>query len=130
MAGLDKAIFYAGAAASYCQITFTRAAEDTTDYTDTEVHLKLFGQLGNATPTVILTVDSGLVRVTNEAASQVIGVTITSAQLTTLLDGQSQRNIGYRWTLAPSGASEIGVRAGQGWEGVFTVKSQATLPIA
>ena len=127
MSGLDGAILYDGAASAYHQITFARVTGDGTVYTDAAWALKLFRQPGDATPEVTLTIDDGLTRTTNAADSQVLSITITAAQLTTLLDGSNQVDVGFRWTVTPVGEDERGVPDGQGWEGKFTVKSQALI---
>lgn len=125
---------------AYLQCAITRPASDTvTDYTDAAVSLLLW-RLDNRTSVAInpidadltLTVNNGLTRIENEEDNQVLTVAVTQAELTTLLNGDLRRRIGYRWVFQPVVGPSTSGFVGTEFDGIFTlvapgIQSGATL---
>ena len=127
---LANKTYLAGAAITAKQFTFTRAALDTgsaspTDYTDSAIELVLYNDPAAAVPTVTLDLDNGLTRLVDSASTQTVLLTISEANLDTLLDGAESVVVGYAWSITPVGGVPIRVHKGGGFDGQFTLEKES-----
>jgi len=124
--------FLSGASITAKVFTFTRASLDSssanpTDYTDALIELVLYNDEAANTPAVIITTNlgEGLERLTNSEDIQSVYLTITEAQLDTLLNGTDEVVVGYAWSITPSGGSPIRAYKGGGYDGKFTIEKES-----
>ena len=108
------------------RITWTRQPDDATDYTDAAVEIDFYASTSATAPALNLsTAGIGFNRLTNTADSQILDMTLSAANLTTLLGGLSERKIGYIFSITPTGGSKITRAKGNGYDGVITVCAPA-----
>jgi len=110
--------------------TFTRATADTTVLTDAAIELRIFAQSkagvpSSATANLVLSVGSGLTRVTNSATVVSVSAQISATQLSTLLGTAEALKFGYVWAIRPAGATDY-YRGflGEDFDGYFVVAKQ------
>ena len=106
----DREILARGNDVSFKRVIFDRPASLTdTDYTllNSTIHLSLWAVPATSnTPDVKLSTGAGLTTVVNTASQQILNITITSAQLATLLDGQSSASVNFAWSIELNGETE------------------------
>lgn len=127
---LGNRTYLAGAAITAKHFTFTRSAQDTastspTDYTDSDVELVLYNSPTAASPTLTLTVGSGLTKVTNTADVQTVALTISEGQVATLLGAADSVTVAYAWSITPTGGVPIRAEKGAGVNGSFTIEKES-----
>lgn len=127
---LANKTYLAGAAITAKLFTFTRAALDTgsaspTDYTNAAIELVLYNDPTAAVPTVTLSIGDGLTSYVNSASTQTVLLTISEANLDTLLDGADSVVVGYAWSITPDGGVPIRVHKGGGFDGTFTLERES-----
>ena len=129
---LANKIYLSGADITAHRFTFTRASLDTsssqpTDYTDSLIQLVLYNDVSDTAPLVILDNDTngGLTMHENTADTQSGVITISSAQLDTLLEGANSVDVGYVWSITPVGGAVIRKAKGEGYDGKFTIERES-----
>ena len=120
--GFNGATLFASSNNSFSrQFTFSRQSHDTTDYTGAAISVRFYDKQGDDTPLLTLSVGSGLSISTDSAASQVVRLDLSSANLTTLRAGKNTNVVFYNWTIQPIGGQRINAPRGDGYDGSITV---------
>ncbi|MEM9805818.1 MAG: hypothetical protein AAF959_11105 [Cyanobacteria bacterium P01_D01_bin.56] len=109
------------------KFTFTRQSDDDVNYTDATVFVDFYDTISSTSPMLSLSSATSAIDITtNEQATQVFTLTLTAANLTTLLNSQTNQNIvGYVFKIQPDGGNPQGQERGKGWDGVIRVMPPA-----
>lgn len=130
---LNRKTIYSGSDVSGLTWRFTKpAGEDPAIlYTDAAIALRIYrltakGIPESTTPTLSLTIGSGLIRPTagNTDALQEGTLVITEAQVATLLGSARVANFRYHWKITPPGAAALRSFKGGGYDGGFAIQAE------
>lgn len=120
--GFDGSTIFAGTANGFSrQFTFTRQADDATDWTGSAIFVRFYHKRGDISPLLTLSVGSGITVTTDAADSQVLTMDLTTSNLTTLRNSRNTNEIYYNWTIQPSGGQPTNAPKGGGYDGTITV---------
>lgn len=97
------------------------------DYTNCQYEFRFFNNKSDTAADVTLTNGDGITVLDNQATVQDIQVTLTSAQLTTLLGTSSNTKVSYTINLTPTGFLQFRGEEGTNFTGEFTVEREARL---
>ncbi len=127
MTTLDGGFILAGADFTVDKITFTRDAGDPIVYTDAVVLVEFYDSSSATSALLSLSSSSGstFTNTTNNEGLQVFSMTLTAANLTTLLAGKRSNKVGYRFVLTPLGARQANPLQGSGYDGKITIRNPA-----
>ncbi|MEM9116888.1 MAG: hypothetical protein AAGD09_03285 [Cyanobacteria bacterium P01_F01_bin.56] len=128
MAGLDGIeVLARGNNVSFKRVEFTRPSgltDDDYSLTSSTIYLSLWTSPASSdTPDIKLSTGSGLaLDASSSNALQILDITITGGQLTTLLNSQDSAEVFYAWSIALSGGAETDI-PDDSYSGKFTVKN-------
>ena len=120
-------ITLSNAAPFKARLTFTRRNDDTDtngepiDYTNASYSVVFRKQKSADAPLLTLSIGDGLTVITNEAEKQVFDMSLTVANINTLLAGKTTHVITYVFSIQPVGGSVATKPKGMGYDGIINI---------
>lgn len=109
------------------RLTFTRRNDDTDasgapiDYANAGYSVAFRKQTSAEAPLLTLSMGDGLTVITNEAEKQVFDMSLTVANINTLLAGKTTHVITYVFSIQPVGGSVATKPKGTGYDGIINI---------